>query len=63
MRKFKLAKWLAEVGILFFVFIAFDSLRKLHALGQPILGTIIESLAISAIASVFLYFWEDRSNE
>jgi hypothetical protein len=44
MRQFRLPKWLAEFGIFFFVIVACDSLRKLHATGQPILGSLIDSL-------------------
>ena len=51
-------EWLSSFLIFFLVIVAYDALRRLHAAGQPILGTIVDAAGISALMAIFSMFWE-----
>jgi hypothetical protein len=48
-------EWLVDFILMFLVFVAVDALRKLHSLGQPLLGLVSEAIFAGAVFSLFNY--------
>jgi hypothetical protein len=53
--KFKRLEWLADFILMFSLFGAFNALRKLHSVGQPLLGLVGEAAFAAAGFSLFNY--------
>jgi hypothetical protein len=50
--KVRQLEWLADFISMFALFIAMEGLRKLHSLGQPLSGLIIEAIGAGAAFSL-----------
>jgi hypothetical protein len=51
--KLRQLEWLADFILMFSLFVALNGLRKLHSLGQPLLGLISEAVFAAAMFSLF----------
>jgi hypothetical protein len=51
--KLRKLEWLAAFILMFSLFVALNGLRKLHSLGQPLLGLISEAIFAAAMFSLF----------
>jgi hypothetical protein len=51
--KLRQLEWLADFILMFSLFVALNGLRKLHSLGQPLLGLISEAIFAGAVFSLF----------
>jgi hypothetical protein len=51
--KLRRLEWLFDFILMFFLFVAVSALRKLHSLGQPLLGLVSEALFVAAVFSLF----------
>jgi hypothetical protein len=45
-------EWLADFILMLSLFVALNGLRKLHSLGQPLLGIISEAIFAAAVFSL-----------
>ena len=53
--KFGQLEWLADFILMFSLLVAFNALRKLHSVGQPLLGLVSEAIFAAAVFSFFNY--------
>ena len=53
--KFRRLEWLSDFILMFSLFIAFNALRRLYSIGQPLLGLITEAIFAAAAFSLFNY--------
>jgi hypothetical protein len=60
MRKIKLQGWLFPF-LVFLMILSFGSLRKLHAVGQPISDLVIDSLGAGFLFALAVYILDRRS--
>ena len=51
--KLRQLEWLADFILMFSFFVALSALHKLHSLGQPLLGLVIEAIGFAALFSLF----------
>ena len=51
--KLRQLEWLADFILMFSLFVALNGLRKLHSLGQPLLGLISEAIFAAAVFTLF----------
>ncbi|HLZ51995.1 MAG TPA: hypothetical protein VKP61_14700 [Candidatus Acidoferrum sp.] len=60
MKRIKVPDWAINFLIVLLLALAFTSLRKLYGVGQPILGIIVDSVAMAAIFAFLAYIFLDR---
>jgi hypothetical protein len=53
--KFRQLEWLSDFILMFTLFLALNALRRLHSIGQPLLGLISEAIIFAAAFSLFNY--------
>jgi hypothetical protein len=53
--KFRQIDWLADFIFMLVFLVAVRALLKLHAAGQPLLGIVLEAIAVAALYSLFNY--------
>jgi hypothetical protein len=53
--KFGHLEWLSDFILMFSLFVAFNALRRLHSVGQLLLGLISEAIFAAAGFSLFNY--------
>ena len=51
--KFRQLEWLSDFILMFSLFVALNALRRLHSVGQPLLGLISEAIFAAAAFSLF----------
>ncbi len=51
--KLRQLEWLADFILMFSLFVALNALRKLHSVGQPLLGLVSEAIFAAAVFSLF----------
>ncbi len=52
---FRQLEWLSDFILMFSLFVALSALRKLHSVGQPLLGLVSEAIFAAAVFSLFNY--------
>jgi len=60
--KLRRMEWLSDFILMFSLFVALNALRKLHSLGQPLLGLVSEAIFAAAVFSLYRYIrkpWDD----
>lgn len=60
--KFRQLEWLSDFILMFSLFVAFNALRKLHSVGQPLLGLVSEAIFAAACFSLFNYIRKQGDN-
>jgi hypothetical protein len=60
MRRIKLQEWLFPF-LVFLMILSFGSLRKLHAVGQPISDLVIDALGAGFLFALAIYILDKRS--
>jgi hypothetical protein len=60
MKRIRVPDWVINFCIVFLLAIAFTSLRRLHAAGQPILEMVIDAVAMAAIYAFLAHILLDR---
>jgi hypothetical protein len=53
--KFRQLEWLSDFVFMYSVFVAGNALRKLHSVGQPLIGLVSEAIIAAAAFSLFNY--------
>lgn len=62
MKRIRMPGWFFDFVSVFPIAISVQSLRRLHAVGQPILEMVIDTIGISAIYAFLAYFLLDRQS-
>jgi hypothetical protein len=60
MKRIRMRGWVFDFVSVFLIAISVQSLRRLHAVGQPILEMVIDTFGISAMYAFLAYFLLDR---
>jgi hypothetical protein len=60
MRRIKLQGWLFPF-LVFLMILSFGSLRRLHALGQPISDLVIDAIGAGLLFSLASYILDEKS--
>jgi len=60
--KFRQLEWLSDFIFMFALFAALNALRRLHSVGQPLLGLIGEAIFAAAAFSLFNYIRKHRND-
>jgi len=51
--KLRRIEWLFDFILMFSLFVTISALRKLHSVGQLLLGLVIEAIGVAAFFSLF----------
>ena len=60
MKRIRMRGWFFDFVSVFLIALSVQSLRRLHATGQPILEMVIDAIGISAIYALLAYVLLDR---
>jgi len=58
--KLRRIEWLSDFILMFSLFVAMNALRKLHSVGQPLLGLVTEAIFAGAVFSLFNWVRKHR---
>ncbi len=60
MKGIRFPQWLWNFVIIFIAVISYDSLRKLHMSGQPVLGMMVDAFGVAAIFCFLMWLLVER---
>ena len=60
MKQFRIPAWFRDFVLVFLLFVSLTSLRKLHAAGQPIWGTVVEGAGAAALFCLLSPIWDNH---